>query len=348
MPDRLVADHVDTVTTGVGLDGEGHEGTRGTRTVVGVLRSEGVPSDEVLVHLDEATEVGLERVVDRAVFPSPRSEALLESERVQRMQPEHPDPELFARLKQLLVDVALVAGRHPELVAEIAGEGHPTAPHRSEPDVDLRERHEAHAVLADVGVGELFEYRSCVRAGDRQAGRLEAERFVADRTVGGQLLVEPSLVIPLGDTGTEEHEFLTVTGVAGGAACDGRCRTFGGPGRSAERGDGEVADQVARRVGHRRECHATGVRDATGQDAIEVRASAGTAELELREAGGLPQANTRANGEGLLADLVPGVGATERDVLDGLLTFLLEPERGLQPEAVTEHGVLCRQSVVDR
>ena len=119
-------------------------------------------------------------------------------------------------------------------------------------------------------------------------------------------------------------------------------------GRRAQGSDGEVADQVAVVVGHRGERHTSRVRDATGKHAVEVPTGAWTGEPELREAGGLEQADAAPHGTRLFTYLVPGVRTAEGDLLDRLLTLLLEPEGGFEAIAIAEHRVLGDEPVVDR
>src|SRR5258708_7763067 len=73
MPDRLIADAIGAVV-------RHHEGDEAALRAGFLLSHSGVATDEVvLAQMDEAAEPGLERPIDRAVFPGPATEAFFQA-----------------------------------------------------------------------------------------------------------------------------------------------------------------------------------------------------------------------------------------------------------------------------
>ena len=150
-----------------------------------------------------------------------------------------------------------------------------------------------------IGVGDLGQQCPRRRPGDGQTAHLRPQRHIAHRSVLGQVGVEPALVVALGDAGAEQHERLAVAHVGRDPTDHGARGPLGPPRRGRQAGHGQVADEVARRIGHRRERHAARHRDPPGQQPVEPHPGSRTGEQELGETGGLHQADGGPHGQRL-------------------------------------------------
>ena len=140
-----------------------------------------------------------------------------------------------------------------------------------------------------------------------------------------QMRVEPAQVVLLGDAGTE-HEKAAAAGM----------------------GDGEIADQLAFIVQHRRQREPARARQPVREHALEPRGRTGARHFVLGEARRLEQPDRIAHGATLVADRAMRVGAAVRDVLDGVDVRRREPERVLEAERGAEHRSPRLQPVVHR
>ena len=87
----------------------------------------------------------------------------------------------------------------------------------------------------------------------------------------------------------------------------------------ADAGDGELADDPAVRVEHRRERDAPDLRQAVGEQPLQPLGGAVAGDPVLGEVGALGQPDPLADGAALLGDDGEGVRPAERHVLDRLL-----------------------------
>ena len=139
-----------------------------------------------------------------------------------------------------------------------------------------------------------------------------------------QVRLEPAQMILLGDARAED-EVAAASGV----------------------GDGEVADQLALVVQHRRQREAAVARQPVREHALEPRAGAGPRDLVLGEARRLEQSDAVADRAALLADGAVRIRAAVGDVLARLGAGRREPQRMLEAEGRAEHRALRLQPVVD-
>ena len=187
-----------------------------------------------------------ERRVDRAVLAEPRPVALLEPERHQRPHPEQPQAVRLAGGHDPVEQRALVLGRDPQLVAEVARVVDPRQVGRDHPEVDLPERHEREGLGREVEVGcHRRQDVARPRTGDGQPGQPQPQDLEADaarRPAGGG---GTSGVVDLGRQRAEEVELV-------------------GLGRARDR---ELADDPARVVEHRGQRDPPDGRHPRGQQA---------------------------------------------------------------------------------
>src|SRR3546814_7205723 len=81
---------------------------------------------------DEAVEPRLEHAVNGPELAVPGREVLLQPQGQERPHAKIDDAEILPRHHDLLVEPTLIFWRHPDLVAEIAGIGHPVNDRRHE------------------------------------------------------------------------------------------------------------------------------------------------------------------------------------------------------------------------
>ena len=146
--------------------------------------------------------------------------------------------------------------------------------------------------------------------GDGQADQREAEHLECHGSVVRQVVAEPARVVDLGGERAEEVELV-------------------GLGRS---GDGELADDPAGIVEHRRQRDPAGRRHPGRQQGRQPRLRARPGHPVLGVVRDLGDADALADRGDLAATHVPGVRAPERDILLRLQAGLLEPQRVLQAE----------------
>ena len=346
VPDRLVADDVGAITPWVGVDSPCEQTT--LRPLCLGCRQRLAADEVALVELHEAAEAGLVRVVDRPILAAPRAKALVEAKRIERVQAEQPQAQVFTFALQQVERRPLSTRRHPELITQVAGERDPPAPHGDRTQVELAEVHEPECLAGHVGRGEPLEQCSRLWAGDGETTEVPAQRAVCDVGAGRDRLIEPTLVEPGCHARTEHDEAFLVTRVL--RCTTGRCgaRTFGSAGGRPKTGDGEIADELAVVVDHRRQDHSPRSREPIGDDRIEIAPRIRAAEDELGEAGCLHDSDPAANSEGFFANGVPGVGAAEGDLLNGVEPWLLEPQCAFESVRVTPDRVFSDEPVVDR
>ena len=257
-----------------------------------------------MIELHVPVHAGLDRREDRAVLAEPRPEHLLEPHREERTHAEQPDAVRFTGRHQRVEHVPLVLGRHPDLVAEVAGVGHAADPARCHADVERPDVHEAEVVGADVEPGDRLQHVARRRPGERQPGQALAEHLERELGVGRAVSEEPTPVAVGGAERAEEQELVV-----------------------AEAGHRELAHDPSVLVEHRRQIDASDRRQRVGEQTLQPVGGAGPGDGELREVRDLGQADPLTNGERLLADEVERVGPPERDLFDRLLAPALEPER---------------------
>src|SRR5258707_2089854 len=76
-----------------------------------------------LLEIHESAEPGFEWAVDRAVFPSPSAEALLDSHAIERSTAERPQVIFSAGAGQQIIECRLVVGGHPYFESQFARKG---------------------------------------------------------------------------------------------------------------------------------------------------------------------------------------------------------------------------------
>src|SRR5215468_10215769 len=158
VPDGLIARRV-----GIGgIDAEGREPQRATAFFL--LESRGTPDEVSLGEIHEAAEPRLMRAVDRAVLARPGTEALLDAHRIERAAPEEPQPLLPSGRAQQIVECALVFTRHPDLVAELAGEADTADECRDHADIHLPEGEEWKCAAREIAAGEALQQLARVGA----------------------------------------------------------------------------------------------------------------------------------------------------------------------------------------
>src|SRR5207249_12078769 len=116
VPHGFVADRVRLVRR----DDERHHSACGTLRSVAQYR---FPADEIrLRDIDKPVEAGLRRRVDRPIFACPVAEALFEAQRMERTRAEMAQSETRAGRDDRIVERELAIRRHPDFVAQLAGE----------------------------------------------------------------------------------------------------------------------------------------------------------------------------------------------------------------------------------
>ena len=233
------------------------------------------------------------------------------------------EPQVLARFDERVVDGELVVRLHPDLVAEVAGEGDAPDQGRREPDLHRPDGHEPERLVAHVRDRHPGQQLARLRPRDAQSHQLGPEAAQAHPVVG-QVLPEPAHVIRLRGTGPEDQEPL-----------------------GAELREREVTDQRAPGIEHRREHHASLAGDAVGEQLPEPQLRAGAGDLVLAEARGLGDADALAHRAALLADRAVRIGTAEGQRLDRLGALRRIPQRLLQPERGGEHRPLRLQAIVD-
>ena len=218
VPDRFVADHVGRL---VGI--RFHLEVRQV-PLRWVGRLERGAADEVVIELDVPVHPCLERREDRPVLAEPRAEHLLQAHRQQRPHTEQTDAVWLAGGHEHIEHVTLVFGRHPELVAEITGVGHPSDPHGAIPTSNCRKSMNR-KLSADTSkfVTAWRTSRDRGPASDSPTMRWP-EHLERERGIRGQVLQEPATVALGGPERAEQEE--RIIGRAG------RRRTHRSPGRA--------------------------------------------------------------------------------------------------------------------
>ena len=177
VPDRLVPGGIGIAR----LDREGEEAQRAAAVLLFQRRS---AADEALfLQIDEAAEPGLVGTVDGPVLARPGAEALLEAHGIQCPAAEEPQVVLGARSDEQVIERALIFAGHPDLVAEIAGEGDAADLGRDHAEIHLAEAQEREARCRDIVLGEALQQLARPRARDREARELRAQGTDGDAAI---------------------------------------------------------------------------------------------------------------------------------------------------------------------
>ena len=287
----------------------------------------GRPPDELVVEPDVPRDPALERRVDRPVLAEPRPVALFEPKRHQRAHPEEPQPVRLAGRHDPVEELALVLGRHPQLVAQVAGVVDAGQQDRGHAEVDPPERHEREGLGREVEVrGDRREHVARARPGDRQPDEAQPEHLEADRAVGRQVMAEPARVMDLRGERSEEVELV-------------------GIGRP---GDRELPDDPAGVVEHRGQRDPPRRGHPRGEQRRQPGLGAGARDPVLCVVRDLGHPDPLADGRDLLSHAVPRVRPSERDFLLGFEARALEPQRVLEARRRPPDRVRLGQPVVDR
>ena len=290
VPDRLVADDVGRLVW-IGLHHQGHQPPgRADRR----LRLEGRPPDEVVVQLHDVGHPRLKRGIDGTVLAEPRAVALLEPKRQKRPDAEQAQAVGLTKPDKVVEQRPLDLRRHPQLVTELARIRQPTDLGRDHPDVHPADVHEPERLRAHVRRGHRGEHVARSRAGQPQPDEVQPDDLERDVAAGGQVVLEPTLVVRLPGERSEQGECLRV-----------------------RPGDGELPDDPARFVEHRRQADPAHRRQAIREQPSQPGRGACAGHPVFRKVGDLDEADAFANGGAFGGDLRPGIRATERHILDG-------------------------------
>ena len=174
-------------------------------------------------------------------------------------------------------------------------------------------------------VDEPRQHRPRPRAGEHQPHQAHPEAL-DPHVAARQVRLEPAQVVELGGRRAPDEEIV-------GAALR----------------HGEVADQLAGLVQHRRERDPPGARHPVGEQPLEPGLGAVASHRELGEVGDLGDADAFANGANLVAHRVEIVGAMERQDVAMLLSLGGVPEWHLHAPGHAHHrAVLGDLDVVER
>ena len=284
-------------------------------------------TDELVVELDVARDPAFERGVDRAVLAEPRAVALLEPQRHQRTHPEQAQPVRPTGLDDPVEQRALVLWRDPQLVPEVAGVVDPGQVRRVHPEIDLAEGHERERRGREVEVGgHGGEDVARQRSGHDSPTSPRPRTSKRHGPVAREVVAEPARVVGLGGQRSEQVELVGLGGSR----------------------HGELADDPALVVEHRRQRDPPGRRHPGGQQGRQPRLRARPGDPVLRVVRDLRHPDPLADGGDLLGDALPGIRAAEGDLLPRLEAGLLEPERVLEAGGRAPDRVRRGEPVVDR
>ena len=321
VPDRLVADDVGRIVR-IGLYHQGHQPPgRADRR----LRFERRPPDEVVVQLHDVGHPRLKRGIDGTVLAEPRAVALLESKRQERPDAEQAQAMGLTEPDEAVEQRPLVLRCHPQLIAKLARVGEPTDLGGDHPDVHAADIHEPERLRAHIRRGHRGQHVARSRAGQPQPDEVQPDDLERNVATDGQVIQEPTLVVRLAGERSEQGERLHV-----------------------RPGDGELPDDPARLVEHRRQADPAHRRQAIREEPRQPGRGACAGHPVLRKVGDLDEADAFADGGTFGGDLRPGIRSTERHILDGWRPRCPEPEGMLKPEGRAPHRVGRRQAVVDR
>ena len=243
----------------------------------------------------------------------------------ERAHAEVADAVVLARGHDGLVQAVLVFGRDPDFVAQVAGVADAVDQRRHVADGHVPGVHEFERGVAHVLIAQAHEHVTGLGASNRQADELHAQGLDLHRTVGRQVLFEPTHVIDLRLAAAPHHEFAI-----------------------GELGDGEVADQLALGVEHRGEDQTTRLGHGVGHHVQQPGLGARTLDAVLGEVGDLGHAHGFAHGTTLLADGAEIVAAVKGHGVFGLFARGCVPQRGFHAPAVAHDRALCAHHVVQR
>ena len=185
--------------------------------------------------------------------------------------------------------------------------------------------HELEGGVGHVLVDQLLQHLARLRAGDGQADEAHVIAVDLHRAIRRQVLLEPAHVIFLRLARAPHVEALV-----------------------RRLGDGEVADQLARRVEHRGQHDAARLRHLVGHQARQEGLRARAGEAVLGEVGDLGDAHAVARAQHLRLHMREVVGAAEGDDVLRLHALGREPQRRFQAPAIAHHGALREHHVIER
>ena len=218
------------------------------------------------------------------------------------------------------IDAALVHRFHPQLIPQVARIGDAVDHAGHARDIGLAEIHEPEGPGGNVDIHQRGQHIPRARATDRQPDQIHVEPVHLDRAVIGQMLLEPAHVIDRRAQRAPDHE-----------------PPF------ARLGDGEIADQLARVVQHRRQHQPPGARHGVGHQMIQPGLGPRTRHLVFGEIGDLGDADAFAHAAHLGPDMLEIVRAVEAGDVMRLPGRGREPQRRLQPPGVAHHRVVVAQ-----
>ena len=184
--------------------------------------------------------------------------------------------------------------------------------------------HELEGGVGHVLVHQLLQHLAGLRPRDGEADEAHVIAVDMDRAVLRQMLLEPAHVILL-RLGRTPHVEAVIRRL----------------------GDGEVADQLAGGVQHRRQDEAARLRHLVGHHARQEGFSTRAREAVLGEIGDLGDAHAVARGQHLRLHMLEVVGAAEGHDILGLDTLGREPQRGFEAPAIAHHGTLRDHRVIE-
>ncbi len=167
-------------------------------------------ADEFLVHLHRPGHVGLQRGVVDIHFALPGQVAFFETHGIHGIHAEHLQIKRFTGGHQGLKNRNLGLDGVEDLIAQFPHVVHAVDPALDPAHIDFTAGAEREGLVGDIVVAGLGQDLTALGAGDYQAAEFIGHIFHTDAAVGGQVLHQPVLVVPLAHRGgdTEVLAFL--------------------------------------------------------------------------------------------------------------------------------------------